>query len=163
MRKMNRAVGYCPSVDCEQYARNVFLLNQTLFRCPKCHRTGKIVPETGRTGNSKPIFKEVRVEFDFDAHQDRFRSTAIVRDESLWGHHNVYHYSTPLVKTEKRALIMAEQILATLNQTPELLEGEELPCYNERRLNWDESQELFRSHCNHWGESLKDTPLTRSK
>jgi len=161
MRDMNRAVGYCQNAGCEEYSKGSFLLNQRAFACHRCHSVGYVEHEVGRRQNSLPIFKEVRVEFDFDARQKRYASTAIVRDESLWGSHNVYHYCTPMVKTEKQALRMAEQILATLNQMPELPEGKELPRFYENRLDWDLGLDAFKAHCKSWGESLEDTPLTR--
>ena len=50
-----------------------------------------------------------------------YREIAIVRDESLWGRNNVYTLQSPLIKTEKRALKVAEAILANLNRYRGLL------------------------------------------
>ena len=64
---MKRGVGYCENTDCEDYAKGVFLLNHgDTFYCPRCRQLGKVEKERGfYTGNSD-IFKEVRVEYNFD-------------------------------------------------------------------------------------------------
>jgi hypothetical protein len=162
MKRMKRSVGICYGVNCGQFARPVFLLNQETFSCPACKLAGEVVHEGSRSENSSRIFKEVRVEFDYNPIEKCFAQTAVVRDESLWGRNNAFHFSTPLVKTAKQALKMAEGMLAALNQLSVTCDVDDLPRYSETRLNWDESGALFRSNCNHWGESLKDTPLARS-
>jgi len=121
---MKRGVGYCENTDCEDYAKGVFLLNHgDTFYCPRCRQLGKVEKERGfYTGNSD-IFKEVRVEYNFDPINGVYREIAIVRDESLWGRNNVYTLQSPLIKTEKRALKVAEAILANLNRYRGLLNG----------------------------------------
>jgi hypothetical protein len=88
MASMKRGVGYCENTDCEDYAKGVFLLNHgDTFYCPRCRQLGKVEKERGfYTGNSD-IFKEVRVEYNFDPINGIYREIAIVRDESLWGDH----------------------------------------------------------------------------
>jgi len=112
---MKRGVGYCENTDCEDYAKGVFLLNHgDTFYCPRCRQLGKVEKERGfYTGNSD-IFKEVRVEYNFDPINGVYREIAIVRDESLWGRNNVYTLQSPLIKTEKRALKVAEAILTEI-------------------------------------------------
>ena len=162
MRAMKRSVGICYGPNCAQFARPVFLLNQETFNCPACKLSGEVVHEVSRSENSSRIYKEVRVEFDYNPIEKCFAQTAVVRDESLWGRNNAFHYSTPLVKTQKQALRMAEGMLAALNQLGENTSTDEMPRYSETRLDWDESLPLFKSNCNHWGESLKDSPLSQS-
>ena len=125
---MKRGVGYCENTDCEDYAKGVFLLNHgDTFYCPRCRQLGKVEKERGfYTGNSD-IFKEVRVEYNFDPINGVYREIAIVRDESLWGRNNVYTLQSPLIKTEKRALKVAEAILANLNRYRGLLNGDDIP------------------------------------
>ena len=90
----------------------------TTFYCPRCRQLGKVEKERGfYTGNSD-IFKEVRVEYNFDPIHGIYREIAIVRDESLWGRNNVYTLQSPLIKTEKRALKVAEAILANPEPLP---------------------------------------------
>ena len=96
MASMKRGVGYCENTDCEDYAKGVFLLNHgDTFYCPRCRQLGKVEKERGfYTGNSD-IFKEVRVEYNFDPINGVYREIAIVRDESLWGRNNVYTLQSP--------------------------------------------------------------------
>ena len=157
---MKRGVGYCENTDCEDYAKGVFLLNHgDTFYCPRCRQLGKVEKERGfYTGNSD-IFKEVRVEYNFDPINGVYREIAIVRDDSLVDG-NVYHYYTPMVKTEKRALILAERFLGSLNQSPGFQESGEMPPTGENMFSWDDSLELFRSNCNHYFETLRGTSLT---
>ncbi len=162
--RMKRAVGYCDNPICDDFAKGVFLLNHGgKYSCSRCQRMGKIQREQGSADNTEPIFKEVRLEFAYDYRQDRYEETAIVRDESLWGRHNVYRYCSPMIRTEKHALKSAESILAMLNQMPELPVGTELPNFYETPLNWDADLETFKAECKSWGESLRGSPLTRSK
>ncbi len=76
---MKRGVGYCENTDCEDYAKGVFLLNHgDTFYCPRCRQLGKVEKERGfYTGNSD-IFKEVRVEYNFDPINGVYRVIARV-------------------------------------------------------------------------------------
>jgi ribosomal protein S27AE len=117
MASMKRGVGYCENTDCEDYAKGVFLLNHgDTFYCPRCRQLGKVEKERGFYTGNTDIFKEVRVEYNFDPINTVYREIAIVRDESLWGRNNVYTLQSPLIKTEKRALKVAEAILATISR-----------------------------------------------
>ena len=161
--RMRRTIGYCLNIGCTEYAKKLFRHSSgKTFQCNECFQSGQIRYEKGLAENTQPIFKEVRVAFNFSPSLDTYHDTAIVRDESLRGHHNVYHYSSPITQTEKRALQVAEQILATLNQMSELPVGANLPDFFESRLSWDTDLETFKKECSNWGESLRGTPLTRS-
>ena len=144
MASMKRGVGYCENTDCEDYAKGVFLLNHgDTFYCPRCRQLGKVEKERGfYTGNSD-IFKEVRVEYNFDPINSVYREIAIVRDESLWGRNNVYTLQSPLIKTEKRALKVAEAILANLNRYRGLLNGDDIPRTTEIILSFDDPFDEF--------------------
>ncbi len=67
-----------------------------------------------------------------------------MRDESLWGRNNVYTLQSPLIKTEKRALKVAEAILANLNRYRGLLNGDDIPRTTEIILSFDEPFEEFQ-------------------
>jgi len=122
---MKRGVGYCENTDCEDYAKGVFLLNHgDTFYCPRCRQLGKVEKERGFYTGNTDIFKEVRV-------------------ESLWGRNNVYTLQSPLIKTEKRALKVAEAILANLNRYRGLLNGDDIPRTTEIILSFDESFDEF--------------------
>ena len=114
---MKRGVGYCLETECEDYAKGTFLLNHgNTYYCTRCRILGKIEAERGHYVGDTDIFKEVRVEYNYDVIHNAYQEIAIVRDESLWGRNNVYTLQSPLIKTEKRALKVAEAILANLNR-----------------------------------------------
>lgn len=161
---MKRSVGYCVHHGCPLYLQGAFLLNnhKKSFECPRCHREGDIQHESGYAENVQPIFKEVRLSFDYDPANCIYRTTAVIIDESLTGLHNVYHYTAPMIKTEKHALKTAESILATLNQMTELPIKDDLPNWYESRLCWDDSPEIYEKSLVEWGESLSKSPLSRS-
>jgi ribosomal protein S27AE len=141
---MKRAVGYCENTDCEDYAKGVFLLNHgENFHCPRCRQLGSVEAEQGFHTGDSDIFKEVRVEFNYDPINGVYREIGIVRDESLWGRCNVYTLQSPLIKTEKRALKVAEAILANLNRYRGLLGQGEIPRTNEILLSFDDTNEEF--------------------
>ena len=66
-----------------------------------------------------------------------------MRDESLWGRNNVYTLQSPLMKTEKRALDVAEAILANLNRYRGLPSGDDIPGTTEIILSFDDDFEEF--------------------
>jgi hypothetical protein len=119
--------------------KGVFLLNHgDTFYCPRCRQLGKIENERGFYSGYSDIFKEVRVEYNFDPVNNVYREIAIVRDESLWGRNNVYTLQSPLIKTEKRALKVAEAILANLNRYRGLMDGDDIPRTTEIILSFDD-------------------------
>jgi len=141
---MKRGVGYCENTDCEDYAKGVFLLNHgDTFYCPRCRQLGFAEKERGFYTGTSDIFKEVRVEFNYDPINKVYREIGIVRDESLWGRCNVYTLQSPLIKTEKRALKVSEAILANLNRYRGLLNGDDIPRTTEVLLSFDDSNEDF--------------------
>ncbi len=161
---MKRAIGYCTKTNCEDYAKGVFLLNHgDTFYCPRCRQLGKVEKERGfYTGNSD-IFKEVRVEYNFDPINSVYREIAIVRDESLWGRNNVYTLQSPLIKTEKRALKVAEAILANLNRYRGLTGGDEIPSTREVLLSLDDSSEMFYQKLAQLAEEWKKSSLAQHR
>ena len=112
---IRRGAGFCQSMDCRDYAKGVFLLNPSndVFTCPCCRGTDTHVEiESGRHANDHEVVKEVRVEYNYDPVNGNYRDTAIVRDEAIPGRANVYTFRSPLIKTEQRALKIAEAMLA---------------------------------------------------
>jgi ribosomal protein S27AE len=139
---LKRGVGYCNSTECEDFAKGVFLLNHgDTFYCPRCRVQGSVEKERGHYTGTSEIFKEVRVEYNFDPIQKRYQEIAIVRDESLWGRNNVYTLHSPLIKTERRALKVAEAILANLNRYSGLLGPDGVPRTTEVVISFDEPKE----------------------
>jgi len=141
---MDRAVGYCEKTECEDFAKGVFLLNHgKTFYCPRCRQLGNVQAERGSYTGDKEVFKEVRVEFNYDPMNGVYREIAIVRDESLWGKCNTYTLQSPLIKTEKRGLKVAEAILANLNRYQGILKQNEIPRTSEVLLSFDDDTEEF--------------------
>jgi hypothetical protein len=161
-RRMRRAVGYCQNTDCEDYAKGVFLLNHgPVFYCPRCRNIGEVVDEVGSyTGNSE-IFKEVRVEYNYDPIHRVYREVAIIRDDGIWGQHNVYTLTSPLIKTERRALKVAEAMLSSLNTYHGFIGAAngELPRTNEHILDMDKPREEFRQELEKFHKELETSTL----
>ncbi len=161
MARIKRGVGYCESTECEDYAKGVFLLNHgTTFYCPRCRQLGKVEKERGFFTGDSDIFKEVRVEYNYDPVHGIYREIAIIRDDSLMGEgHNVYTLHSPLIKTERRALKVAESCLANLNRYRGLMSGDDIPRTTEYVLNIDESREDFSRHLAIFAKELEGSAL----
>jgi ribosomal protein S27AE len=175
---MRRGVGYCMNtgsrvegVDvgdngCEEYAKGVFLLNHgDSFYCPRCRHLGMVVKETGTAehGSGNAPFKEVRCEFNYDPCTAKFREIAIVRDEAIWGTGSKYTLLSPLIKTEKRALKVAEAILANLQRFADLVTGEDIPRSTEVVLSLDDDLEVFTRKMKDLGKAWQDSSLAKAK
>ena len=144
MIRVQKAVGFCYNEFCDAKLKGTFLLNHgPRFYCPSCRAEGETVSETTEViagANSK--WKEVRVEFDYDPVDRRFRAVAIVKDNSILGQGNKFLFKSPLVKTEKRALVMAESFLANLQNVNFLNSGESVRA-NEKVIYFDSDKSRF--------------------
>ncbi len=164
---MKRAVGYCKNAGgagedgCEDFAKGVFLLNHgETFYCPRCRQLGEIQPERGfQERRDDAPFKEVRVEFNYDPSSKAFREIAIVRDEAIWGIGSKYTLLSPLIKTEKRALKVAEAILANLQRYSDLLNGDDIPRTTEIVISFDEDLDVFATKMKRLGEEWEKSSL----
>jgi len=161
---MKRGVGYCENTKCEDFAKGIFLLNHgDTFYCPRCRDLGKVEKERGFYTGDTDIFKEVRVEYNYDPINSVYREIAIVRDESLWGRCNVYTLQSPLIKTEKRGLKVAEAILANLNRYRGLLNGDDIPRTTEVLLSFDDSTDEFSRKLAGLAKEWEDSGLAERK
>lgn len=161
---MKRGIGYCSHTECEDYAKGVFLLNHGPdFFCPRCSRKGWTESERMSYTQVSDIFKEVRLEYNFDPLTGKYRELAIVRDEALVGTHNVYTLFSPLIKTEKRALKTAEAILANLSRVEgmEDLRLGRMPRTTEYLLQIDTSREDFDKQLHRLAKTLEGSNLLR--
>jgi len=156
----SRAVGYCENVDCEDYAKGVFLLNHgNHFYCPRCRYRGKVVPEKGFADKFENApFKEVRVEFNYDPVNRRFREIGIVKDEAIDGIGSRYILLSPLIKTEKRALKVAESILANLQRIVNFF-GDDIPKTTEVVISFDDDFDVFVSKLKDLGDEWEQSNL----
>lgn len=119
--------------------------------------------ERGFYTGTADIFNEVRVEHNFDSLQKRYRSIAIVNDDSLAGICNTYTLQSPLIQTENRALKVAEALLANLNRyRGNLIEGE-IPLTHEQTLSFDADLSVFTRQCRKLKEDLEQSDLVLAK
>ncbi len=170
---MKRGVGYCMNIGgheepgCEDYAKGVFLLNHgDKFYCPQCRHLGTVVKETGHVDRGEredAPFKEVRVEFNYDPTREKFLEIAIVRDEAIWGTGSKYTLLSPLIKTEKRALKVAESVLANLQRYAELSGEDEIPRSTEAIISMDEDLSVFSRKMRALGKSWEDSSLAQAR
>ncbi len=163
---MDRAVGYCENENCKEYAKGVFLLNHgsTTFYCPRCLDIGEKVLERG-THNAKDgvAFKEVRVEFNYDPYKRRFKEIGIVRDEAIWGSGSTYTLLSPLIKTEKRALKVAEAILANLQRYGGMFLFDGIPRTTETVVSFDDDIDIFTDKMRRLGQEWENSNLSMKK
>lgn len=162
---LKRGVGYCYNHDCEDGFKGVFLLNHgPSFFCPRCRVEGLVVPEICRTKNDSPIFREVRVEFDYFPETGHYKGMAMVRDESMKGEDlNVFYVYSPLIRTEKRALKVAEGVLANLQRCKWKTTDEGIPNSQETVIELDSERMAFKASCKRLEDELFRSSLVRSK
>lgn len=165
MSKLTRAVGICRTKDCEDFNKDIFLLNHgEFFVCPKCRKAGLFLPERGETLNTTSLdFYQVRVEFNYDPDRDVFRSIAIVTDESMPKEGgNVYTLKTALIRTDKRALEVATALLSNLMHVDEsIFDGSGISRAKEHVLYFDNPRELFQIELDMLSRQLENSRLRR--
>ena len=161
MNSMKRAVGYCECPDCDDFAKGVFLLNHgSTFYCPRCQVKGHVEPERGFYAGNGIVFKEVRVEYNFRLADKKYHEIAIIRDESLSGDCNTYTLQSPLIKTERRALKVAEAVLSNLNRYRGLFVDGEVPRIQEHILSFDVSPAEFSASLGKLAEAWEEGKVT---
>ena len=157
---VKRGVGFCENVHCSFFAKGAFLINYLNdFSCPQCKQLGSVVKEKGFYTGKSNIFKEVRVEFNYDPINRKYREIAIIRDENIRGVQNIYILQSPLVKLAKRALRIAECILANLNRYSNIQTLEGIPSTYEKILSFDDPLNEFL----HKLQQLSEEWKTRDK
>jgi hypothetical protein len=169
LMSMKRGVGYCTNVGssgregCEDYAKGSFLLNHgDTFYCPRCREAGEVVTERGVSQpRSGAPFKEVRVEFNYDPINSRYREIGIVRDEAIWGTGSKYTLLSPLIKTEKRALKVAEAILANLQRYSDLCDTDDIPRTTETIVSFDDDIDVFAAKLKRLGDEWENSSLAQ--
>jgi hypothetical protein len=122
-----------------------------------------VVREAGHAEDRGTAFKEVRVEFNYDPIQKRFRDLAIVRDEAIWGRGSTYTLRSPLIKTEKRALSVAEAVLANLQRYSGMLAEDEIPHAREIAISFDDDRGEFFRRLDILAEQWENSTLTRNR
>ena len=109
-----RAVGYCTNNQCENFLKGTFLLNHgDTFYCPHCRMLGFVERERWLDSDDQ-VYKTVRVHFNFNPGNKRYMEIAIV-DVNELKYGGMYELYSPLIRTEQRALKIAETTLCLLN------------------------------------------------
>ncbi len=116
MAKLARAVMLCTTPECREWKQGRFMLASQFLEveryCACCGGPVDFVPDTFDYTGGQP-YRQVRVEYDYDCIEHRYRAIAIVTNEDSEGI-GVHTYRTAVVKTEKRALQIAESRLSNL-------------------------------------------------
>ncbi len=156
-----RIFGYCEDVACQSYLIAIFMwLHEGPFVCLDCRkRQGFLVSERGiRSGPTYAPYGEVRVEYNFDPTQERYRSTAVLRDNALGERIRTFTFQSPHVEDQQHAFKLAEGFLVALNDGIELAleDGTEIPRPMEHVVSFDLSREKFKERMQRLGWALKD-------
>jgi hypothetical protein len=160
---MKRAVGFCLNDKCEDYTRGCFILGDDLsnkYYCTSCRVSGRIVYEAGTFTTNHEYFREVRIEHSYDPITDTYKGLVIVTDMEL-DEGNVFTLYSPLIRTDKRALRVAEGILSTLVHTAPK-EGE-VPASNETVLSMSMPINEFRQQLDRLIDRWESSPVTKVK
>lgn len=158
---MSRGIGYCINEECEHVYRDIFVVSPSGdYRCIRCRVQGKVELERGSYSGLSQIFNEVRVNFNFDAKNESYRETAIVKDDALVGDHNVYTLRAPMAKTSVRALKLAESLLGNLNRYSTLPKSGEVPQSKPFVISFDASLDDIRNQCNKLSRVLQGSPIS---
>lgn len=165
--KLKRAIGICRNQACVDYNKDMLLINHgDEFACPKCKALGRYKLEIGLTENLTSLnFYQVRVEFNYDPDLDIYRSIAIVTDETMPKEGgNVYTFKSALIRTDKRALKVAETILGNLMlATEDVFDGSEIGRVKERVLNFDRPLADVQRDCARLVAELENSRLSVSR
>ena len=163
--QLKRAIGICRNLECEDYNKDVFLINHgEFFTCPKCRKQGRYKQELGTTLNRTSLdFYQVRVEFAYDPDSDTFKSIAIVTDESMSKDGgNVYTLKSALIRTDKRALQVAEALLGNLMLATEgIFDGNGVTRAKEHLLCFDSPLADVKRDLERLSQELQNSRLRR--
>jgi hypothetical protein len=157
---MKRGVGYCENINCDNYLKDIFVINQDRFFCPRCREKGFIEVEKYSYSNDFSVIREVRVEFDYDPLKRCYRSIAIATDNELGSHCNVLTVQNPLCKTEKRGLKLAELYFAYVS-----LNGVGVKNLNstENTIDFGAPPEIFKEQLRHVSEKWERSATLRKE
>jgi hypothetical protein len=103
---------------------------------------------------SDPSFGEVRVHYRFDPRLkalNRYSKVVVVQTDRQLEQHNIYHFFSPLISSDRRALELGELLLSNLLHTGE-------PTFKLlMEISWDSSRAEVVEQC-----ARLDTILTGS-
>lgn len=154
--EMKRAVGYCENIDCEDFGKGVFLLNHgNTFYCPRCRDLGFVETEVSVDNDTHDgLYKTVRVEFNFNVCNKTYPEVAIVDIPELT-EGGTYTIKSPLIRTEQRALKVAESVIGHVNSGKKNLRDMD----SQTLMSMDGTREEFAKEC----EKLDADLMLRSR
>jgi hypothetical protein len=102
---------------CAAFARPVALdFARSRFSCERCGLAGRVVRETLDRSDHGDVVDEVRIVYGYDPQTDVYALVEGAHEPSLLGCHNVVTLRTPLVDHPQVARMLAEILLAQLNE-----------------------------------------------
>ena len=112
-----RGAGYCLQSGCSEYLRSVLLRGVPgRFECPTCLHVGELEVERGVRSRGARVYREVRVQFNFDPERRIYRDVARVVDRRVPGERGAYTLLSPLVCSRAQAVRVGEAALRSLNR-----------------------------------------------
>jgi len=163
---LKRAIGFCTNEDCQDYGKGNFLMEyREVYLCDRCDRLGRLKIESGNFHNENHCVREVRVEFCYDFVEDRYTGLAVVWDASQSPEGtNTYEIHSPIIRTKKRALGVAESVLANLQRVRNPSNDcDNISANSETILNLDTNRTDFRRQCQELGIELSGNNERRRK
>jgi hypothetical protein len=150
-QNVRRGVAYCLNTECKFYHSSVFMLFKHTghpslgepYVCPTCEQTGVVVPEVERRipGDFAATgYGRVEVRFNWDPAVGYYRGSAIVVDHAIYPGSSQFILESPLIKTERRALAVAESAIANLNLGRD-------PGRPPASIDLDQPPEVFAAQC----------------
>ena len=161
-----QGIGYCRNPDCKSVNQAIFVTDrEDSYRCQGCYLVGRIVLESGSFSNKTPYVRMVRVEYNYDTTQERYRSLAALWDPEIEEERtNVYTIKSPIIKSEKGAFRVAESVLVLLQQLPEPQKNPSAGLKaKERPLDLDLDYSDFKKQCQKLTESWDQMAKVRKR
>lgn len=147
----SKGVGFCENNNCDGFMKGVFLLNHNgIFYCPTCRTPGFIVEEERDEVQPNTMYTTVEVKFNYNPMARKYADRAIVSLEPKRGH-NIYHYSSPLLKSEQRALKAAVALINAVNT-----HAMEPSIASEHIIDLDKPLDIIRDDLKKLESSLKE-------
>ena len=144
-----KGVGYCLTLDCVNYCKGSFLLGVDKFFCPVCNTLGEVNLER-REVQGEGFISMVRVEFDYCPFRKEYRGLAVISMNIPGATFTLY---SPIVKTDKRAKIIAESILSIINYDNTLIDRTGFGA--QPIISFDEPREMFQKRLEEVSERWK--------
>lgn len=161
-----RGVGFCDNTDCSEYTKGIFLMSPkytTHFYCQQCRQySNNIVMERWWKEGRGEVYKRVTVEYNYSGADRRYHEMAIVEDNDILVGAEI-RFQSALIKTDKRALKVAEKILSNAALNPDVGAVK----YSEITLDYDMPPDQWHRFMQalerKWLESPRHKLLTSSK